>query len=177
MFRTGAEFFVHNAKASFWFRCPTTTYSSLLQLTAPTSGTGRHDKPTVEAALKAAPTDNKEREKTLEASFIANGCSGDKLATSGCKGPWLEPDLRDYGFRGWNHHCRRRTSTMWNAGKASSTTGVVQSYCRFLPSQSRRCIRDTPTSSSPSRMRKGLSRFEVLRFPSHQGAEETRFSP
>ncbi len=44
------------------------------------------DKPTVEAALKAAPTDNKEREKTLEASFIANGCSGDKLQHQDVKG-------------------------------------------------------------------------------------------
>ena len=44
------------------------------------------DKPTVEAALKAAPTDNKEREKALEASFIANGCSGDKLQHQEVKG-------------------------------------------------------------------------------------------
>jgi len=44
------------------------------------------DKPTVEAALKAAPSDNKEREKTLEASFIANGCSGDKLQHQDVKG-------------------------------------------------------------------------------------------
>lgn len=44
------------------------------------------DKPTVEAALKAAPTDNIEREKTLEASFIANDCSGDKLQHQDVKG-------------------------------------------------------------------------------------------
>lgn len=44
------------------------------------------DKPTLEAALKAAPKDNKEREKALEMRFIANGCSGNALQHQEVKG-------------------------------------------------------------------------------------------
>jgi Zn-dependent M28 family amino/carboxypeptidase len=44
------------------------------------------DKPTLEAALKAAPRDNKEREKALETSFVDNGCTGDKLRHQEVKG-------------------------------------------------------------------------------------------
>jgi Zn-dependent M28 family amino/carboxypeptidase len=44
------------------------------------------DKHTLETALEAAPKENREREKALETSFVANGCSGAKLQHQEVKG-------------------------------------------------------------------------------------------